>query len=48
MGAGYSAFVVADGRAFTLFQTTIGMYLTALDPDTGAELWKERVGWPWR
>lgn len=48
LGAGYSAFVVAEGRAFTLYQTAAGMYLTALDPDTGAELWKERVGWPWQ
>lgn len=48
LGAGYSAFAVAQGRAFTLFQTSAGMFLIALDLDTGAELWKERVDWPWQ
>jgi outer membrane protein assembly factor BamB len=48
LGPGYSAFVVAQGRAFTLFQTSAGMSLIALDADTGAELWKERIDWPWQ
>ncbi|QEL19043.1 outer membrane protein assembly factor BamB family protein [Limnoglobus roseus] len=48
LGPGYSAIVVADGRAFTLFQTTAGMFLIALDADTGGEVWRERVGWPWQ
>jgi outer membrane protein assembly factor BamB len=48
LGAGYSAFAVAQGRAFTLFQTSAGMFLIALDADTGVELWKERVDWPWQ
>ncbi|MBA4191656.1 MAG: hypothetical protein C0467_27060 [Planctomycetaceae bacterium] len=47
LGAGYSAFVVAEGRAFTLFQTSAGMFLIAIDAESGAELWKERFDWPW-
>ena len=48
LGPGYSAVVVADGRAITLYQTAGGIYLTALDAGTGAELWRERVDWPWQ
>ena len=48
LGPGYAGFVVAEGRAFTLYQTATGMFLTALDADTGAELWAERVDWPWQ
>src|SRR5580704_9432338 len=48
LGPGYSAFVVAEGRAFTLFQTIGGIFLIGLDVDTGAEIWKERVDWPWQ
>ena len=48
LGPGYSAFIVAEGRAFTLFQTTGGIFLISLDVDTGAEIWKERVDWPWQ
>jgi len=48
LGPGYSSFIVAEGRAFTLFQTTGGMFLIGLDVDTGAEIWKERVDWPWK
>lgn len=48
LGPGYSAFTVAEGKAFTLFQKTGGMFLLAVDPDTGEELWKERVDWPWQ
>lgn len=48
LGPGYSAFTIAENRAFTLFQTNAGMFLIALDAGTGAELWKERVDWPWQ
>ena len=48
LGPGYSAIIVAEGRAFTLFQATGGIFLIALDVDTGAEIWKERVDWPWQ
>ncbi len=48
LGPGYSGFVVAEGRAFTLFQTNTGMFLIALDADTGAEAWRVRVDWPWQ
>src|SRR5262245_31765995 len=43
LGPGYSGFVVANGRAFTLYQTKTGMFLIALDADTGAEAWQVRV-----
>lgn len=48
LGAGYSSFVVAEGRAYTLFQSIGGMFLIALDVDTGVEIWKVRVDWPWQ
>lgn len=48
LGAGYSAFVVGDGKAFTAFQTSGGMFLVALAADTGTEIWKERIDWPWQ
>ena len=48
LGPGYSGFVVAGGRAFTLYQTNTGMFLIALDADTGAEVWRARVDWPWQ
>ena len=48
LGQGYSGFVVAAGRAFTQFQTRTGQFVIALDPDTGSELWRRRVGWAWQ
>ncbi len=48
LGPGYSAFVIAEGRAFTLYQTSAGMFLIALNADTGKEIWTERVDWPWQ
>ena len=48
LGQGYSGFVIADGRAFTQFQSRTGQFVVALDPDTGAEVWRRRVGWPWQ
>lgn len=48
LGPGYSGFVAADGRAFTLFQTNTGMFLVALDADNGGERWRVRVDWPWQ
>jgi len=48
LGPGYSGFVVVDDRAFTLYQTNTGMFLTALDADTGADVWRVRVDWPWQ
>jgi len=40
LGPGYSAFIVADGKAFTLYQTAAGMFLIALNADSGEEIWK--------
>lgn len=48
LGPGYAGFAVAGGRAFTLYQARTGIFLTALDADTGAELWRARVDWPWQ
>jgi outer membrane protein assembly factor BamB len=47
LGPGYSSFVIAEGRAFTLFQSNGGMYLIALNLDTGEPIWKVRVDDPW-
>lgn len=48
LGQGYSGFVLADGRLFTQYQTKTGQFILALNPDTGAELWRQRVGLPWQ
>jgi outer membrane protein assembly factor BamB len=48
LGQGYSGTVVADGKLVTQFQTNTGQYVLALDPDTGAELWRRRVDLPWQ
>ncbi|MGL4462649.1 MAG: PQQ-binding-like beta-propeller repeat protein, partial [Planctomycetia bacterium] len=45
---GYSGIVVAAGRAFTLYQNRVAMYLVALDADRGTELWRVKVDWPWQ
>jgi outer membrane protein assembly factor BamB len=43
-GDGYSAVVVAQGRAFTLVQRGDNEVAIALDARTGKELWKTRCG----
>src|SRR4051794_39069685 len=43
-GAGYSAIAVAGGRAITLVQRDGDELALALDPATGKELWKQRIG----
>lgn len=48
LGPGYSSLVVARGKAFTLYQTTAGMFVIALDVDTGETVWKQRIDWPWQ
>ncbi len=48
LGPGYSSLIVARGKAFTLYQTTAGMFLIALDVDTGEPVWKQRIDWPWQ
>ena len=48
LGQGYSGFVVAGGRVFTQFQTLAGQFVVCLDPETGAERWRHRYGWPWQ
>jgi outer membrane protein assembly factor BamB len=48
LGQGYSGFVVGDGRLFTQFQSKTSQYVVALDPDSGAEIWRIRVGSPWQ
>ncbi len=48
LGQGYSGFVVGGGRLFTQFQTRTTQYLLALDPDSGVELWRTRVGPSWQ
>jgi outer membrane protein assembly factor BamB len=48
LGQGYSGFVVVGGRAYTQLQMRTGQYVFALDADTGAEIWRQRVDWPWQ
>ncbi|OWK44478.1 PQQ-binding-like beta-propeller repeat protein [Fimbriiglobus ruber] len=48
LGQGYSGFVAAADRIFTQFQTNRGQFVVALDPETGAEIWKQRVDLPWQ
>src|SRR5262249_13823665 len=43
-GEGYSAIVVAEGRAFTLVQRGDDELALALDAVTGKELWSTRCG----
>jgi hypothetical protein len=48
LGQGFSGFVVADGRVFTQYQTSVGQYVLCLDAASGDEAWRTRVGWPWQ
>jgi outer membrane protein assembly factor BamB len=47
LGQGYSGFVVVGGRAFTQFQNRLAQYATCLDAQTGKEIWRQRIDWPW-
>lgn len=48
LGQGYSGIIAVAGRVYTMFQSRTGTYVVALDADTGAERWRQRVDWPWR
>ncbi len=48
LGQGYSGFVAVGGRVYTQFQTRTGQYVIALDADSGEEVWRRRVDWPWQ
>jgi outer membrane protein assembly factor BamB len=48
LGQGYSGLVVVDGRVYTQFQSSTGQFVAALDADTGEEVWRRRVDWPWQ
>lgn len=47
LGQGYSAFVIAEGRAYTQTQSLYEQSLICLDVDTGATLWSHRYDWPY-
>jgi outer membrane protein assembly factor BamB len=47
LGQGYSGFVAVAGRLYTQFQSSVHQYVVCLDADTGAEIWRRRVDWPW-
>jgi outer membrane protein assembly factor BamB len=48
LGQGFSGFVVADGRAFTQFQSvSAGQCVVCLDVETGSTLWQRHVDAPW-
>ncbi len=46
LGHGYSGFVVAGDRAYTMYQALWGQYLVCLDVATGTFLWRRRVDGP--
>jgi len=47
IGQGYSSFVIANGRAFTLSQSLYEQSLLCLDVETGETVWSYRYGWPY-
>lgn len=46
IGEGYSGFVAAEGRAYTLCQTVYGQYLLCLDMNSGGVVWQTWLGLP--
>jgi outer membrane protein assembly factor BamB len=48
LGQGYSGFIVGSGKLFTQFQSRTSEYVVALDPNSGKELWRTRVGPAWQ
>jgi outer membrane protein assembly factor BamB len=48
LGQGFSGFVVAAGRVYTQYQSSVGQYVLCLDAVSGDEAWRTRVGWPWQ
>lgn len=48
LGQGYSGFVAVGDRLFTQFQTRTGQFVLCLHADTGGELWRQRIDWPWQ
>lgn len=47
LGQGYSAFAVANGRAYTQAQSLYEQSLVCLDAATGVTLWSQRYNWPY-
>jgi outer membrane protein assembly factor BamB len=48
LGQGYSGFVAVGGRLFTQFQSRLAQYAICLNAQTGNEIWRQRVDWPWQ
>ncbi|MGB0581257.1 MAG: PQQ-binding-like beta-propeller repeat protein [Limisphaerales bacterium] len=48
LGQGYSGFIVADGRFYTLLQNSAGQHIGCFDLDSGKEIWRTRYGLPWQ
>jgi outer membrane protein assembly factor BamB len=48
LGQGYSGFVAVGEKVWTQVQTHVAMYVLCLEADTGVEIWRQRVGWPWQ
>ena len=42
IGSGYSGVAIADGRVLTMLDDN-GQFMLALDAETGAELWRQRI-----
>lgn len=47
IGQGYSSFVIANSRAYTLTQSLYEQSLVCLDVATGETIWSYRYGWPY-
>ena len=45
LGQGYSAFVAANGRAFTQAQSMSGQFVYCLDAASGETIWRHRYDW---
>lgn len=48
LGQGHSAFVVAEDKVFTQYQSLGGQFLVCMDPETGRSLWEQRYDWSWQ
>jgi outer membrane protein assembly factor BamB len=47
LGQGYSAFVAAEDRILTQYQSLAGQFVICLNADTGETIWEYRYDWPY-
>ncbi len=46
LSQGYSAFVAADDRVYSQYQTLSGQFVICIDAQTGETIWEFRYDWP--